>query len=760
MSKFDFVFTENTPQTQEETPTTEQPSQLGDFKFSDNKVDSLPEQVKIEEDLEGYWDWASLEAARTFFEAASFNLGDNAANAIVATYYAMNDENPMKDTWKAYYDIATSNYREGQDQYAKDFKGASTALEVAGAIFSPASYLKAPSTLKGMIGRGAAEGALTGAGKAENKEEILDKATEGALWGGGGTAAVGFMFKGLGRKNIQKDLDSVDEKGNKVFTSVTLAADKSKAGESSIQGLYRDIVAPTYLAKTVIKNQEELIMNPLERRARNAKENLFLIGKDVKAKTSFLKGKFKESKEQMRDGFNRVNSRIGSDITDASDAIKANNEVLKEVSRSGFSEFSIDMNQAILKDAAGFREQVLNLSFPVDVSGKARQGLVENVKSASTPQKQYDALDALWRDAGFEIVKKNAAGKDRFFPMRVDSLSNAVYKRILDSDRLSAKIGNKAGLITMIENNLGFLSDKVVKGRIKADTLMTNRNELAMKANSMADTTLGDADRAVLRAAIDVIDTSIIAKLPSEKARKSFIADKEAWASYTKYKDAVQMKTKAGEFGMFTPADYIDVLRKHSKGQAGKGKSLLQGEAEVINSRIVANTASIKENAHTVMRDVTKQQTISLRKLSNQKTSQLEEAKKAYKKQFKGANSKYEESLNRAERGLEIQKLNTELTELGEHIALLDGQRTQKNPSWFQSIAAVGLLGGFFAGGAAGVAGAAAIGTGIGAGLATKTGQRMVAGQTGVQKAIRNNTGNTLQTSKLLGRLMAETQVD
>ena len=70
------------------------------------------------------------------------------------------------------------------------------------------------------------------------------------------------------------------------------------------------------------------------------------------------------------------------------------------------------------------------------------------------------------------------------------------------------------------------------------------------------------------------------------------------------------------------------------------------------------------------------------------------------------------------------------------------------------------MLGGFFAVGAAGVVGAAAIGTGIGAGLATKTGQRMVAGQTGVQKAIRNNTENTLQTSKLLGRLMAEYKVD
>lgn len=740
---------------------SQEPSNGGfDFKLPPAPVKVSPEQAKMEEDPESYWEWASLEGARTFFEAASLNLGDNLSSAMVATYHAINDPNPMKDTWKTYYDIVQSEYRKGQDEYAEEFPVASTALGVTGAIASPASYIKAPAKLAGMITRATGEGAVAGAGSAESKEEVLGKASEGALWGGGTAAGFGYLFKGLSRKNIQKDLDSVDEAGNEIFTPITLAANTERGGESTIQGLYRDIVAPTYVAKTKIRNQEDLIMNPLERRVISAKENLNLIGKDVKANTALLNTKFKETKEQMREGFRQVNMRIGEDITDAKEAIKANNEVLKEAARSGFSDFSVDMNQQILKDAAGFREQVLNLSFPVNVSGKSRQGLVNTAKTAKSPQEQYFALDNLWRDAGFESVKKNAKGADRYFPMKMDSLTNSVYNRILSSDKLSARVGSKAGLLNMIDNNLGFLSDKVVKGRIKADTLMTNRNELAMKANSIADNTLGDADRAVLRAAIDVIDSSIIAKLPTEQAKKAFIADKEAWSSYTKFRDAVQMKSKAGEFGMFEPSDYIDVLRKHSKGATGKGRSLLQGEAETVNSRMVANAERIKSHAHDTMKDVTKQQTISLSKLAKQKRAKLEQAKLDFKKQYKGSSAQYEQSINKAQRGIEIQRLETELGELEEHIGLLNSQRSQRNPSWFQSIAAVGLLGGFVAGGAGGVATAAAVGTGAGAALASKTGQRLVAGQTGAQKAMRNNPQTMLQTSQLLGRVMAEQNVE
>ncbi len=725
----------------------------------ETRIQKKPEQAKIEEDPEGFWDWAKLEGARTFLESASLNSMDNASSALVATYHAFNDPNPIEDTWKTYYDIVQKEYRKGQDAYAKEFPRASTALGVAGAIASPANYIAAPVSVLGMGARAGVEGAIAGGFLSESKDEILSNAAEGAMWGASVGLGVGYMFKGLSRKNIEKDLESIDEAGNKVFTSITLAANTDDAVESGVQGLYRDIVSVTYLAKTLIKNQEQLIIDPIEKRIANSKQNLSLIGRDVKANVSLLGRKFSEAKTGMAEGFSQLNRRIGDDINDATDVIKESNNVLKEASKQGYSEFSVGMNQQIVKDSAGFREQVLNRSYPVNIGGDARQKLVKDIKMAKTPQAQYDLIDELWQDAGFESIKKNKEGLDRVISIKAESLSNAIYSRITSSDKLSARVGNKEGLGVMITNNIGFLGDKISKGRIKVSTLMTYRNELAMKANSMADTTLGDADRSVLRAAVDVIDSSIMLRLPKEKDVVAFKADKEAWAMYSKFKDAVQMKSKAGEFGMFEPKDYIDVLRAHSKGITGKGKGLLQEEAEIVNSRIVRNTQSITDNAHQVMKDVTAGQVVSLNKLAKKKRGLLDAAKKESSKKFTTTSQKYEQSVNKASRGIEIQKLNTELDEISDHLALLNGQRSQKNPSWFQSIAAVGLLGGLITGGGAGVIAVAAVGTGAGLGLATKGGQKFVAGQTGVQNTLRNNPQVGLQTSKLLGRIMGEEQV-
>jgi len=751
MERFNFDLPDKKP-----VEDNRQPVQEFEFDLPPSPVKVRPEQAKIEEDPEGYWDWASIQGARHFLEGATFNFADEIGSTVFATYMAMNDPNPIQDTWKQYYKISQDMYKKEKEEFAKESPKTAATMGVLGAIASPASYVAAPAKLSGMAVRAGAEGALFGAGAAESTDDIAKESFEGALWGSGTALATGFLFKGLARKNITKDLDSVNEAGEEVFTPITLAADVEKSGESTIQGLYRDIVAPTYLAKTAIRNQEELILNPLETRINSAKENLSLIGRDVKANTYLLNNKFKETKEQMREGFRQVNARIGEDIKDAGEAIKAHNEVLKNAGKNGLTDYSINMNQQILKDSAGFREQVLNLSFPTNVGSKSRQELVDKIKTASTPQEQYYLIDSLWADAGFETVKKNLKGGARTFPMKMDSLTNAVYKRIINSDKLSARVGNKEGLLKMIDTNLGFMSEKINKGRIKASTLMTNRNELAMKANSFADTTLGDADRAVIRTAVDAIDDAILARLPNEAAKKAFKADKEAWGAYSKFKDAVQMKSKAGEFGMFEPKDYIDVLRKSSKGIAGKGKGLLQEEAEKVNKRITYNQEKLKNHAHEVMRDVTNEQARSLSKLAKQKKAQLEQAKKDFGKQFKGASVQYEQSLNKAQRGIEVQRLETELAELQEHLNLLNFQRSQRNPSWFQSIAAVGLLGGFLVGGTGGAVGAAAIGTGVGGALGSKTGQRFVAGQTGLQTAMRNNPKNTLQTSQLLSRVMAE----
>ena len=47
-------------------PSQEPSNDSFDFKLPPAPVKVSPEQAKMEEDPESYWDWASLEGARTF----------------------------------------------------------------------------------------------------------------------------------------------------------------------------------------------------------------------------------------------------------------------------------------------------------------------------------------------------------------------------------------------------------------------------------------------------------------------------------------------------------------------------------------------------------------------------------------------------------------------------------------------------------------------------------------------------------------------
>jgi len=752
-----FNLPENKPQKEEVKPIEQQDVPV--FNLPDSKLTKLPEKAKIEEDPEGYWDWDSLYGARTFLEGMTFGFADEIGTAVSATYFAMQDKGEGLQSWSKYYDILKKDVDEGRAKFKEENPIASTVLNIGGAVANPLSYVSAPTTVLGMTGRSALEGALYGAGEAESLESITEKSVEGALWAGTTSGFLGYMMKGLSRKNITKDLESINpETGDVVFTPITLAADIEKGGESTIQGFYRDIIAPTYLAKTKIRNQEDLIVNPIEKRIQNYKQNLDLIKRDVNSGVALANTKFREAKEQMRESFRQNNLRIGEDISDAKDVIKANTQSLRDSATSGFSDFSMNMNQQIQKELAGFREQTLNLSFPTMIGGSSRAKKVRDIKVAKTPQEQYRLMDELWRDAGFEVVKKNSKGKERVLSIKLSDLFADVNKRLTANSQMKTITKNNETRVKLIEEELSGLAEDISKGRIKAEDLMSTRNALAMRANSFSDTTLGDASRAVLRTAVDSIDNAISSKLTPKQAIQ-FKSDKEAWANYIRFKDSVKSKKKAGEFGMFEPSDYINVLGRQSESTAGKGVGILQSEAEKVNSRVNKMRENIKKNAHDVMKEALNSQVEGLKKLKNKKMNLLEEARKESRSAFKGATAKYEFELNKAQRGIETQRLQVELDEINEHLTLLNAQRSQRNPSWFQSIAAVGLLGSFLVGGGAGVGAATAVGVGVPAALASRTGQKFVAGQTGVQQGIRSKMPQVLEGSRLLGRVMAEQAV-
>lgn len=753
-----FNLPENKPRQPQEQPVEQQDGIV--FNLPDSKLDKLPEKAKMEEDPEGYWDWASVEGARTFMEGMTFGFADEIGTAVSAAYFASQDKGEGLRSWSKYYDILKKEQEASSAKFKQENPTASTVLNVAGAVANPLSYVASPVTTPGMVARATLEGALTGVGEAKDLESIPEKAVEGALWAGTTSGFLGYMFKGLSRKNISKDLESIDpETGKVVFTPITLAADIEKGGESMIHGFYRDIVAPTYVAKTTIRKQEDLIINPVEKRMQHFKENIDLIKADVNVQVGLANTKFREAREGMRETFRQNNLRIGEDIVDAKDVVKANTEALKQSADSGYGDFSVTMNQQIEKELAAFREQVLNLSFPVNIGGKARSKLIDEIKMSAKPKTQNRLLKELWIDAGFEVVKKNSKGKDRVLPIKLDDLFADVNKRLTKNSRMKTITKNNETRVQLIQEELGGLVEDISKGRIKADDLMNTRNALAMRANSFSDTTLGDASRAVLRTAVDSIDDAIMRGIKDPKRIEQFKADKKAYAAYIRFQDSVKKKNRAGQMGMFEPDDYIDVLIAQGKDQAARDEGVLQDVAESVFGRVTKMRENIKKNSHEVMKEALDAQAKDLKKLRKLKIKQLEEARKESKRVFKGATAEYEIGLNKAQRGIELQRRQAELDEITEHLALLNSQRSQRQPSWFQSIAAVGLLGSFLVGGTAGVGVATAVGVGVPAGLASRTGQKIVAGQTGVQTSIRNNMPQVLEGSRLLSRVMAEQAV-
>jgi len=85
---------------------------------------------------------------------------------------------------------------------------AAISAEIAGAVVSPVAKIKTASTIGSLATRGAVEGAVYGAGKAEGIEDIPQKAAEGAAFGAIGAGIIGTGGWLLLRKiDVQQDVD-------------------------------------------------------------------------------------------------------------------------------------------------------------------------------------------------------------------------------------------------------------------------------------------------------------------------------------------------------------------------------------------------------------------------------------------------------------------------------------------------------------------------------------------------------------------------
>ena len=130
----------------------------------------------------GWTNEDSILAAQRFFSSAALGWGDEA----VIWTGALLDSDEENSTQEL-YNKRKKEYDERQRAFAERNPKAAMAADIVGGFATPALAIKAGTTL-GRIGISAAEGAIYGAGAAEEGERVSGLTT-GAAFGGGGTAA-------------------------------------------------------------------------------------------------------------------------------------------------------------------------------------------------------------------------------------------------------------------------------------------------------------------------------------------------------------------------------------------------------------------------------------------------------------------------------------------------------------------------------------------------------------------------------------------
>lgn len=720
-----------TQQAAEEIPTLDVNSPDNPFLESVVNRDKTEEQGEIES---GEWlEGDNYNTAMAFMQGVSLGWYDEYKVGVTALA-----ESTFGDET---YDQAYARNKAAWDEQAASFKkrqpAAAMGAEIVGAVVSPATKvgatLKGANSLKGLAARGFAEGGIYGAGAAKDSDSMLEEAGKGALWGlGAGTliGTGGWLLKKRVKAPLEKD---------GVFTPLTLAADKGDPSEALIQTFYRDVVGPSFGGKGVIRAQEEVIVAPLVLKQAERVKAL----RDFKRASQAEGAQAKVALDNAIDGVKETGKIKGIDA-------KAQAEIAEEVVKGKYDKFLGSKGEIIarktqqLKNTIDNNNDMLRLAaFDNSVPVGATKAQVRDVLEATNPNVAMFKLEELWKNEGFRSIK------DISFRMKPEELLEEIQKAVTKDTTLSLLAG-KAGVRSLIEDGLVTLASKRNRktGRISGKDLSAVRNSFGMAASKMSD----EGGQAALmqglyRTIQDVIDTNMKKQL-SGKRLNAFESDVAAWASQTVLRDSVtRASVKAGRQGKFTADEWVASIKKNSPAQARKGEGPLRQQAEDIAALTARQEESIVTGANKLATKLAGRRANELKIIKNKATAE----KAAIEKETLRLKKNLSRDPANAERlGAAIKRQDELKDIIAENTAKLEEikiTRTTNTPSWFQQLAATSVIGGLtgisgtiaggvqtgLAAGAAGVAGTVQAAKT----LATPQAQKVIAGQTPTQEAIR-----------------------
>jgi len=700
----------------------------------------------------------SLAAAQRFFSSMALGWGDEMGLWTSAVINAM----PVVGTYAQYgidttvreqYDKLRAEYDAKQEAFKERQAGAAMAADVAGSIASPVNILRAPvaATRLGQAGitggRVATESAIYGAGEAKEGERL-----EGAGTGAGmGLVGYGILRGGLGlggktvdvftRRRVEGDL--VDDAGD--FVPITLAASKTDGVEGAVHTFYRDIVAPSFGGKGVVKSQEQKIVTKAEEfldaqkeMSKKMDENLADRIKDQENAMKDAADALKNDAQRLKDAKNKESSSTITPLKEKLSLLKSGK--LDEITRKATSEVS-----KILKARRfDFRNQAFSNAMPAT----ATVSDIQKILAVEDIGQRMRALDELWSNKGYSMIK----GKK--IRVKKNEFEKALAEGISSDPVFTALITDLPGFKKNVMNVInGVKTFKDASGRIDGDILSAIRGRLGTIAANAGDPLL----RKSYYMAQGKID-DIIKKQLTDKQLKAFEKEAGNWKSTVVLRDAIEStRTNATKRGVFDESDWITAASNNNNLDKRYGTGPLVRQAHVLEQNLKSAEKAIAKRATNLAKSRAMLVEKTIKEHSDKLQTQLKniDTDIAAKKAKLRTNPQFAEdiarqtTLKRAKEA-EVKQLKSQLDELKR-------LRSPQNPSWFHTLAATSILGAVAGSGFQ----AASVVTGglLGRAMATPAVQRTIAGQAAPQMATQRflQADATGRTADILSRSIGRT---
>lgn len=691
----------------------------------------------------GWTDEDSVLAAQRFFSSAALGWGDEAV-IWTSSLLDSDEENSTQEL----YNKRKKEYDERQRAFAERNPKAAMAADIAGGFATPAVALRAGTTL-GRIGLSAAEGAVYGAGAAQEGERLADLQT-GAMFGAGGTAAFSLVGKAgsqLYRRRVDGDL--VDADGD--FVPLTIAASNPEGVEGTLHTFYRDIVAPSFGGKGPIRSQEQKIIGKVDDLLESKKAF------DKKLKEG-LKETQARSTEAMNDAFQKARDELSESQRVVREAAGEKGTSLKSKLSSFQSKKAEEIASKALKltgdalDASrlNFRTEAYARAMP---SGSTQDDLAA-VLSKQTPGEAAREIDKTWGRLGYSMIKQKT------FRFKKNELEQAIKERIEKSPFLQVDVTNNAAIMktfSQVVDNVKAFKDK--NSRLNGEKASEIRAQLGSLAYKQTD----DQTKFALYGLQNELDEIIKSQLTPTQLR-SFKRESDKWKTTVILRDAIEKAQTTTKRGAFDESDWIKSVSRNNKWDNRYAAGPLNKKAREleVDHKAIEKSVSRRAKALAVQKAKNIEKTIADHNKGLKSKLERLKAENDQKKLRIRNNPQFAEDIARNNK--QIEQTTSEITMLEKELGKLKELKSSSNPSWFFTMAASGTLGGLMGGGplgvGAGVAGAYAAGQVGGRALAKPSVQKAIAGQLPTQQKIQefiaaDKTGRTIEALERAGGTIA-----